>query len=82
MRSALEEEILEQMIHKDREEDFKKWKNGEFVRRVFLTVSFDMGWNKRSTGTRYDSKSGHTLLVGKRTKKVIVFFSKYFSICI
>ena len=71
MRSALEEEIFEQLIYEGREGDFKKWKNGECVRRVFLTVSFDMGWNKRSTGTRYDSKSGHTLLVGERTKKVI-----------
>ena len=36
-----------------------------------LTVSYDMGWNKRSTVTRYDSVSGHGIILGARTKKLI-----------
>ena len=83
MRAALEEEILEQLIEESREEDFVKWKRGEKIRRVFLTVSFDMGWNKRSTGTRYDSNTGHALLVGARLKKIVAMrvFSKDCAIC-
>jgi len=38
-----------------------------------LTVAYDMGWNKRSTGTRYDSISGHGIMVGGKSKKVIGF---------
>ena len=32
-----------------------------------LTASYDMGWQKRSSGRRYDSHSGHAALVGKLT---------------
>ena len=30
-----------------------------------------MGWNKRSSGNRYDSTSGHGVAIGSRTKKVV-----------
>ena len=30
-----------------------------------------MGWSKRSSGTRYDSKLGHAFLVGALSKKII-----------
>ena len=36
-----------------------------------LTVSFDMAWQKRGSGSRYDSLSGHGIMIGCRTKKVI-----------
>jgi hypothetical protein len=36
-----------------------------------LSVSFDMGWQQRSSGVRYNSPSGHALLVGKYTRKPI-----------
>jgi hypothetical protein len=36
-----------------------------------LTVSFDMGWQQRSSGIRYNSQSGHALLVGGLTRKPI-----------
>ena len=36
-----------------------------------LTVSYDMGWSKRSTGRVYDSLSGHGFLVGCHTGKII-----------
>ena len=38
---------------------------------VPLTVCYDMGWNKRSSGTRYDSISGHGLMIGGYSKKVL-----------
>ena len=36
---------------------------------VPLTVSYDMGWNKRSSGHKYDSISGHGMIMGGLTKK-------------
>ena len=42
-------------------------------KEIPLTVSYDMGWNKRSSGTRYDSISGHGLMIGGYSKKVIGF---------
>eukprot|EP00978_Attheya_sp_CCMP212_P000038 scaffold106_cov71-Attheya_sp.AAC.1 len=50
---------------------------------IKLTVCFDMGWQKRSSGHRYDSLSGHAFLVGAYTKKVIActVFSKVCSKC-
>ena len=37
-----------------------------------------MGWSKRSSGTRYDSISGHGMIIGEYSKRVIGFkcFSK------
>ena len=37
---------------------------------VPLTVSYDMGWNKRSSGNKYDSISGHGFIMGGNTKKI------------
>jgi len=33
------------------------------------TVSYDMGWSKRSTGKVYDSLSGHGFLIGQKVHK-------------
>ena len=41
------------------------------IGQVGLTVSFDMAWQKRGSGSRYDSLSGHGIMIGCRTKKVI-----------
>jgi len=35
---------------------------------VSITVSFDMSWNKRSSGNRYDSISGHAFFIGCLSK--------------
>ena len=45
---------------------------------IGINVSFDMGWQKRSTGRNYDSRSGHAFLIGLNTKKVIasIVYSK------
>ena len=36
-----------------------------------IIVTADMGWQKRSSGRRYDSNSGHGILVGKETRLAI-----------
>lgn len=40
---------------------------------VDLVVSADMGWQKRSSGRKYDSPSGHMFLVGSATGKIVAF---------
>ena len=41
------------------------------VLRQGLTVSIDMGWQKRSSGTQYDSPSGVSLMIGGLSKKIL-----------
>ena len=38
---------------------------------VNLVASTDMGWQKRSSGRRYDSPSGHMFFIGAQTNKII-----------
>ena len=42
-----------------------------------------MGWNKYSTGTRYDSTSGHVVAIRQLTQKKVglILFSKKYSVC-
>ena len=42
-----------------------------------------MAWNKRNSGHRYDSLSGHAFAIGAYTRRIIdcVVFSKRCSIC-
>ena len=39
--------------------------------KVKFTVIDDMGWQKISSGKRYDSSSGHALVIGGRSKGVV-----------
>ena len=45
--------------------------------------SNDMGWQKRSSGNRYDSTSGHSVFVGAKTRKPCGFvtYHKYCRVC-
>ena len=36
-----------------------------------LTVGYDMGWSKRSSGKRYNSLSGHAFLTGCHSTKIL-----------
>jgi hypothetical protein len=48
-----------------------------------LTVAYDMAWQKRSSGHRYDSHSGHAIPVGVLTNLPIglAILNKYCTIC-
>jgi hypothetical protein len=48
-----------------------------------IQVSFDMGWQQRNSGHRYNSASGHALLVGGLTRRPVMIDvkSKLCSIC-
>ena len=65
------------------EDEFHKWKNGVRTDEIGLLVSYDMGWQKKSSGKRYDSLSGHGFLVGLLTNQIIGMkvYSKACSIC-
>jgi hypothetical protein len=41
-----------------------------------IRVSFDMGWQQRSSGNRYNSASGHAILVGSFTRKAVAMILK------
>ena len=43
------------------------------IKKLPIVASYDMGWNKRSTGRVYDSLSGHAFFIGCRSGKVISF---------
>ena len=40
---------------------------GENKNKVKLTVAYDMGWKKRSSGRRDVSSSGHAFIIGWRS---------------
>ena len=46
-------------------------KNNCLTDFVGIDVLYDMGWQKKSSGMRYDSKSGHVFLIGLATNKII-----------
>ena len=41
-------------------------------KRPLINVSYDMGWQKRSSGHLHDSPSGHGLFFGKETRKPLL----------
>ena len=43
----------------------------ENKKNVKLTVKYDMDWQKRSYGRRYDSSNRHALIIGGRIKRIV-----------
>ena len=41
-----------------------------------LVVSYDMGWQRRSSGCAYNSRSGHGVLIGDNNGKVLEYGSR------
>ena len=78
MQDAIDEKV--RLALKD-DAKYKQYLKGNLP--VGITVSFDMGWNKRSSSNRYDSLSGHTLMIGYLSKKIVgdIVFSKMYRIC-
>ena len=71
VRKVLEEVALEAMeealvVEKEKSEKYSTLEDGILPS---LTLSVDMGWNKRSSGRRYDSPSGVFLAMGGERKK-------------
>ena len=79
---ALQEEIKQTLEHNN--QSYGEWcdqtdkdKNNNTVK---LTVTYAMGWQKRSSGRIYESSSGHAFIIGSRSKGIIgmVLYSKAF----
>ena len=66
MQKSIDEEVK---LTVDNEIKYKQCKAGNL--RVGITVSFDICWSKRSSGNRYDSLSGHALMIGCLSKNII-----------
>ncbi len=51
--------------------------------RYRVEASFDMGWQVRSSGGKYGSSTGHGLLIGAQSKKVLdsIVFNKKCATC-
>ena len=73
INKALQEEVFLQLQKENRVSDYKKWVQKENIERPKLTASYNMGWQQKSSGRKYDSYSGYGLLIGMNTKKVIGF---------
>ena len=52
-------------------ENWKENKHEHLSKLPEVAVSFDMGWQKRSSGRTYDSVSGHGMVIGGKTCKII-----------
>ena len=78
MRDAIEEEVRT-ILNNDTK--YKKYLKGNL--QIGITVSFDTGWNKRSSSNRYDSLSGHALIIGCLSKKIVgaIVSSKMCRVC-
>jgi len=48
-----------------------------------ITASFDMGWQVRSSGGKYGSCTGHAMLIGAHSRKIMdsIVFNKRCNIC-
>jgi len=88
MRSNLFEEVRLTYAN-DPSFNFEAWKDSVLNQEPygymlpFISVSMDMGWQKRSSGRRYDSSSGHAFLVGIKTRKPVSMClkSSFCSVC-
>ena len=54
-------------------EDALSFLENEVDDRVPLTLQYDMGWQKRSSGRKYDSMSGVGTMLGNESGKVIAY---------
>ena len=58
------------------ENGYEEFKKGNLKpTQVPRTVMYDMGWNNRSSGNKFDSVSGHGFLVGGNSKKIMNYRS-------
>ena len=77
---ALQDEMKDTLEYKN--QSYIDWcalsEKGKNKNKVKITVTYDMVWQKRSSGRRYDSYSGHAYIVRGRSKGIIgiVLYSK------
>jgi hypothetical protein len=92
IRENLVREVKPYSQSTDEEFDFEKWKKEHTDKPHLvvveelpkLTVGYDMGWQKWSSGHRYDSHSGHAIPVGVLTNLPIglVILNRFCRVCV
>ena len=82
IEEALQEEMKDTL--ECRNQSYGEWcaqiDNEKNNNKVKLNVTYDMGWQRISSGSRYDSSSWHDFIIGWRSKGIIgmVLYSKAF----
>ena len=82
IEEALQNRIKEALEHNN--QSYVNWCALSYKERnknkVKLTVTYDMGCQKISSGSRYDYSIGHAFIIGGRSKGIIgmVLYSKAF----
>ena len=66
MEKATKEKVKLTLVDEMKQQKFDK---GNLL--AMISISFDMGWNKRSSGSYYDSLSGHALAIGCLSNKIL-----------
>ena len=69
IRDESMEEGLKEEVEKETGMKYEEWLVKD--EQIGVYGSYDMGWNKRSSGNRYDSLTGHAFLIGCLCKKII-----------
>ena len=73
MLVAIEGEVRLTINNEEKFQEFKRnVKNKKQGIPITITISFDMGWSKCSSGNRYDFLSGHALAIGVLTKSFLI----------
>ena len=86
---AIEKALLEDIKYtlEPNNQSYGEWcaqtYKGKNNNKVKLTVTYDMGWQKRSSGRIHDSSIEHAFIIGARSKEIIVMvlYSKAFRNC-
>ena len=75
----LGEEVLVENLEKEKE--YMTYSSIDHL--FYASLSIDCGWLKRSSGRRYDSSEGHSIVVGNVTRRVVAIhsMSKHCSKC-
>ena len=85
MEHAFDLEVKEMVIQEKGLEFYAKWlvEDKETHLKIVLIVSYNMGWNKRSSGHIYNSLSSHAFIIGVFTRQIIdcIVLSKKYNIC-
>jgi hypothetical protein len=80
-QAAVEEEVLETINDDNYKVEQHKLEDDNPLHRI--QASFDMGWEVRSSSNKYGSPTGHALLIGARSKKVLdsIVYNKNCTTC-
>ena len=64
-------QVREEALKEELQLTKKTYSTEKYGMKPALSVSLDMGWQKRSSGRRFDSPSGVLHCIGGHTKKIL-----------